>query len=800
MVLLAVGAVLLNLHSPTIFFENPVLLGSGLGVFALLEFGVWGLPVGCAAALTPSSLWGHSYQAVTLIPLLIWQMVALRGFRHGPAGVGNGRIVIATIAYWLLLGLPVHQLLFTTVLRVNGGTALALGLKEAVVTVATAGIALLVHLSLRLLGQPSRTRELSIRGLSFATLLTAISVPAVLIILLMGHQLTAIQLQEQTTNLRVRAEDLLYHGLVPYTTRSAGPATAILLSDGYAFEAIDRDGRRISSNPRLFARLARDFNHEPIIQEASGPPLELLVSRRIEPRLLQLLNGYWCYHLKPTAADRDDFWQEITLVQPALGRINHMMGLMRVPLLLLGSLLVLAALLAEGLAALFAEPFERVLGSLHRPRSSAGEPPPPLMPSLPITRIRELNRLVAALNDRGHAVNDLSLNLLENNRQLRLSEQRHRLLADNALDLIVLLSADGQPTYVSPSITCLRGFSQEEALALPLRRHLRPDGHRQVIAALRRMRRAQVNHQPLPFFRLELEQRHRNGSWVLTDVTATAIADEDSTCHGILVICRDMGERWRAAARRREQLEQKLRASLTAAAAGHEISQPLATLQLANRLMRQTLHEAEPERRDQELEALLQLQHEAGDAAMATIDVMRRLLREPLRPSGELDLAALAGSVLRQIRTSEAATGVLLQEQGLEEPCPIQGDASQIEVALSNLLANALQAVAQRPERQRTVRLSLSLRPAWAELRVEDSGPGLPPDLLEQLPLFSTRPGGTGLGLYLVRVMLDNHGGQLRPGRSPLGGASLSLDLPLPGPAGGTAAPGGDGDPAIAHA
>ena len=51
-VLLALAAVWATLHSPTIFFDNQILVGGSLGVFALLQFGWRGLPVGLAAALT----------------------------------------------------------------------------------------------------------------------------------------------------------------------------------------------------------------------------------------------------------------------------------------------------------------------------------------------------------------------------------------------------------------------------------------------------------------------------------------------------------------------------------------------------------------------------------------------------------------------------------------------------------------------------------------------------------------------------------------------------------------------------
>ena len=64
-------------------------------------------------------------------------------------------------------------------------------------------------------------------------------------------------------------------------------------------------------------------------------------------------------------------------------------------------------------------------------------------------------------------------------------------------------------------------------------------------------------------------------------------------------------------------------------------------------------------------------------------------------------------------------------------------------------------------------------------LAVEDSGPGFSDLALEQLPLHTTKPQGTGLGLYLVEQICSNHGGRLEVGRSSLGGASVRMHLRL---------------------
>ena len=64
------------------------------------------------------------------------------------------------------------------------------------------------------------------------------------------------------------------------------------------------------------------------------------------------------------------------------------------------------------------------------------------------------------------------------------------------------------------------------------------------------------------------------------------------------------------------------------------------------------------------------------------------------------------------------------------------------------------------------------------ELVVGDSGPGWPGGSLDEILLNTTKPGGAGIGLYVVKTAVDNHGGQMTIGRSTLGGAEFRITFP----------------------
>ena len=107
----------------------------------------------------------------------------------------------------------------------------------------------------------------------------------------------------------------------------------------------------------------------------------------------------------------------------------------------------------------------------------------------------------------------------------------------------------------------------------------------------------------------------------------------------------------------------------------------------------------------------------------------------------------------------------------------IQADPDQVEQMLINLLRNAVDAVR---ETNGAVRLSWLQNGAQLELRIEDEGPGLPASANLFVPFFTTKPGGSGIGLVLSRQIAEAHGGSLTLQNRPQGpGCVARLLLPV---------------------
>jgi two-component system sensor kinase FixL len=108
----------------------------------------------------------------------------------------------------------------------------------------------------------------------------------------------------------------------------------------------------------------------------------------------------------------------------------------------------------------------------------------------------------------------------------------------------------------------------------------------------------------------------------------------------------------------------------------------------------------------------------------------------------------------------------------------VMADRIQFQQAIVNLVRNAVEAVADLDRRE--VRLiGRPVGPDFYEIRVEDSGPGVPPDQVERMfePLMTTKSDGMGLGLSVTRTIVENHGAALTVGRSDMGGAAFMFSL-----------------------
>lgn len=163
------------------------------------------------------------------------------------------------------------------------------------------------------------------------------------------------------------------------------------------------------------------------------------------------------------------------------------------------------------------------------------------MLTLAVVYIARVNRRLAAS----------MRSLTEATRDLAASEERHRLLADHATDVIWTMDLEGRFTYISPSVEKLRGFTVAEIMSQPMDQALCPGSLEKAQAGLVTAITAVQNGQAIPPYREELEQPCKDGSTVWTEVTVSGIRNPQGRFVGLLGVTRDITER--------RELEDRLR-------------------------------------------------------------------------------------------------------------------------------------------------------------------------------------------------------------------------------------------------
>lgn len=142
-----------------------------------------------------------------------------------------------------------------------------------------------------------------------------------------------------------------------------------------------------------------------------------------------------------------------------------------------------------------------------------------------------------------------------------------------------------------------------------------------------------------------------------------------------------------------------------------------------------------------------------------------------------VSLNNLLEEVLRLVRFELQRQAIVLETEFAELPL-VSADPNKLKQVVINLLMNAAQAM----DGKGTITVRTTAGNGTVELAVVDTGPGIPPEIREQVfdPFFSTKPDGegTGLGLYLCHTIVREHGGAILVEDAPGGGALVRVRLP----------------------
>jgi two-component system sensor histidine kinase EvgS len=363
------------------------------------------------------------------------------------------------------------------------------------------------------------------------------------------------------------------------------------------------------------------------------------------------------------------------------------------------------------------------------------------------------------------------------------SEARYSQLIEQSPDVIVALKSDGTIAEISPAVEALFGYRPEELIGRSfLELDTVPKDSLQ-----RNLRSFQALLAGDPPELTVTTVQHRDGAVHWVESNPRMVRREDGSARLYLVI-RDITERIEAEGSRRA-LEQRLAEAGRLEALGrlsgglaHDFNNLLLVI-----LSNVELLEADP---DRGADPLLE---DVRVAAQSAADLTSRLLAfagQQVREADSTDVAASLGRIEGLLRRLTPPNVALDLE--VEDGLPAVGcDPAQLEQVVVNLVINAQQAMADGGRIQveasrvqvETVDRERYPRAAPGEhvrIAVSDTGPGIDEATLPRIfePFFSTRPGGTGLGLATVYGTVGQSGGHLRVHSHPGSGTCFEVLLP----------------------
>jgi PAS domain S-box-containing protein len=357
---------------------------------------------------------------------------------------------------------------------------------------------------------------------------------------------------------------------------------------------------------------------------------------------------------------------------------------------------------------------------------------------------------------------------------LRRSEARYRDIFENTSDLILSARPDGSLEYVNKAWCVTLGYSQEEA------RHLNFLGllHEACDAGCQARLKALMRGEGGGYARATLAAK--DGRMVVLEGDVSLVR-ERGEISGIRAILRDVTEsdRLEEDLRRREKLES---VGLLAGGIAHDFNNIL-TAVLGNINLAQAV--ADPQ---DPVHARLV---EAEKATLAARGLTQQLLTFSKGGQPVKRLVSVAQLVQEQTVFACRGSSVFCQIKADPALWNTEVDEGQIGQVVNNLVLNAVQAMggggtvlvsADNVAADMLDRQALP-RERFVRIKVQDSGSGIPRENLQRMfdPYFTTKPGGSGLGLAVTYSIVKQHGGHIRVDSEVGKGTTFSVYLPASG-------------------
>src|SRR5437762_3060854 len=368
-----------------------------------------------------------------------------------------------------------------------------------------------------------------------------------------------------------------------------------------------------------------------------------------------------------------------------------------------------------------------------------------------------------------------AIGILRDMRELDKARAYAESLIKNAPDAVFVSDLEGKILQANDAVSALLGFRPDELLAQSLSRLIRPEETREFTAALREVVERGVTRNA------RLNPRSASGEIIPTTLNASALRDPDGTVIGAIGILRDM-RAYERVVRDLEESRRELREADKAkdhflAMVSHELRTPLTAMLGWARLLR--IGFDDETRAERGLEVIERNTKLLAQLIEDLLDVSRIVTGKLRLERRQVDPVAIIEAAIEAVQGVADAKEIQLDASLDPDAGPLLADPDRLQQVVWNLLSNAIKF---SPAHGR-VAIRLERSGSLARITVSDHGAGIKQELLphifDRFRQGERSTGGLGLGLAIVRHIVELHGGAVRaqsPGERQ--GATFTVELP----------------------
>ncbi|MFH2006438.1 MAG: ATP-binding protein [bacterium] len=268
--------------------------------------------------------------------------------------------------------------------------------------------------------------------------------------------------------------------------------------------------------------------------------------------------------------------------------------------------------------------------------------------------------------------------------------------------------------------------------------------------------------------------RGEEGDAIPVEVTVSPLWNREDRRAGSVLLIEDLTE-ISAMEDRVKRAERLAAVGRLAAGVAHEIRNPLASVSGSLELLRTADAATDDDRR------LIGIAIREVERLDALVSDLLAYARPRSLQRMEFDLATMAQEVASACAQDPSFHGITVEVSTPDGPCTLMADHDQLRQVFWNIYRNGAEAMAEGGMLRVTVSRPEAPEPAGVQIRVTDTGPGIPPDKLGHIfePFFTTKDRGTGLGLATVYRIVEDHRGHVEvESNYDEGGTTMTVLIP----------------------